>query len=149
MAEQSDARRPGAGPPRDSIFGQARPRRAAPGHPQSWGEANRADTDWPGEDEEDEMHAPYRDWRARELAACDRDYAEFRREQQRRFEADFAAWRQRRRARDTAAAAAPTPTESELPDRGDGERADAPSSEGAGTPRSRGSRGSRGSRTRG
>lgn len=143
MAEQSDARRPGAGPPRDSIFGQARPRRAAPGHPQSWGEANRADTDWPGEDDEDGMHAPYRDWRARELAACDRDYAEFRREQQRRFEADFAAWRQRRRARDTAAAAAPTPAESAPPDRGDGERADAPSSEGAGTPRSRGSRGSR------
>jgi len=153
MAEQSAARRPGSGPPGSSIFDQAgfdqtRARRRGPDHPQSWGEVSATDTDWPGEDEDDDVHAPYRDWRARTMAECDRDYAAFREEKQRQFEADFQDWRRRRRAaRPEKGPAGPGAGGSDAPAAASARPAPdpAPSDDGARRP---GSARSRGSRTR-
>lgn len=38
----------------------------------------------------------YRDWRQRQVESLDRDYDEYRREHQSRFESDFGSWRERR-----------------------------------------------------
>ena len=38
----------------------------------------------------------YHEWRSREIAALDRDYDEYRRENQSRFESDFGSWRNTR-----------------------------------------------------
>lgn len=43
------------------------------------------------------VHDPhYAEWRQRQMAELDRDYEEYRRENQSRFEQEFGAWRQRR-----------------------------------------------------
>jgi hypothetical protein len=44
-----------------------------------------------------DRHDPnYHTWRSREIAALDRDYDEYRRENQSRFESDFGSWRNMR-----------------------------------------------------
>ena len=44
-----------------------------------------------------EHHDPhYRDWRSRQIDELDRDYDEYRRENQSKFESDFGSWRERR-----------------------------------------------------
>jgi len=64
----------GYGPPSD------RPRR--------WAPANRADRH--------DQDPGYRSWRDRQMAAFDRDYDEYRRENQHRFDSEFGSWRQHR-----------------------------------------------------
>lgn len=46
------------------------------------------------------LHDPhYAEWRSRQIEALDRDYDEYRRENQSRFEGDFANWRSRRQTK--------------------------------------------------
>jgi hypothetical protein len=44
----------------------------------------------------DDGHHSYHDWRDRQISSLDRDYDEYRREHQARFESDFSTWRQSR-----------------------------------------------------
>ncbi len=44
---------------------------------------------------DDDQHG-YRSWRNRQISSLDRDYDEYRRENQSRFESEFSAWRQTR-----------------------------------------------------
>jgi hypothetical protein len=48
-----------------------------------------------GNQKNDDPHG-YRNWRDRQVESFDRDYDEYRREHQSRFEGEFAAWRQNR-----------------------------------------------------
>src|SRR4029453_5422200 len=43
-----------------------------------------------------EFYPHYRSWRQRHLGELDRDYDDYRRENQSRFESDFGSWRERR-----------------------------------------------------
>jgi hypothetical protein len=49
---------------------------------------------WQGDDREHDPH--YRSWRDRHMGDLDRDYDDYRRENQSRFENDFTNWRQKR-----------------------------------------------------
>ncbi|MDB5683839.1 MAG: hypothetical protein JWM75_1537 [Sphingomonas bacterium] len=50
-----------------------------------------------GDDARNHHHDPhYRSWRDRQMETFDQDYAEFRRENQSRFETEFGTWRQTR-----------------------------------------------------
>lgn len=50
-----------------------------------------------GHDRSDWGHDPsYRSWRERQIADLDRDYADYRREHQNRFDSEFAGWRRNR-----------------------------------------------------
>ena len=56
---------------------------------------SRAGTsDWSDRSRHEDPH--YSSWRQRQMAELDRDYEEYRRENQSRFEDDFGNWRQRR-----------------------------------------------------
>lgn len=56
---------------------------------------SRAGTsDWSDRSRHEDPH--YRGWRERHMSELDRDYEEYRRENQARFEADFSSWRERR-----------------------------------------------------
>ncbi len=46
-------------------------------------------------DQNDDQHG-YRSWRDRQISSLDRDYDEYRRENQSRFESEFSTWRQNR-----------------------------------------------------
>ncbi len=46
-------------------------------------------------DRDDDQYG-YRSWRSRQISSLDRDYDEYRRENQSRFESEFSAWRQNR-----------------------------------------------------
>jgi hypothetical protein len=65
-----------------------------------WGEdeyrrTSRAGTsDWSDRSRHEDPH--YRSWRDRHMSELDRDYDDFRRENQSRFEDDFGSWRERR-----------------------------------------------------
>jgi hypothetical protein len=48
-----------------------------------------------GHDRDDDVHG-YRNWRDSQISAFDRDYDEYRRENQSRFQSEFATWRQNR-----------------------------------------------------
>ena len=84
-------------------------------HPQSWSEANRGQSNWDqgmshlgygdfsgtlggfgnqrlGSSQDDH----YRSWRDRQLAELDRDYDEYCREREHRFNQDFDSWRRNR-----------------------------------------------------
>lgn len=41
----------------------------------------------------------YREWRQRQISEIDRDYDEYRREHQQKFESEFGTWRERRQAK--------------------------------------------------
>lgn len=46
------------------------------------------------------LHDPhYRDWRQRQIDSLDRDYDEYRRENQSRFESEFTGWREQRKTK--------------------------------------------------
>lgn len=46
------------------------------------------------------MHDPhYKDWRQRQIESLDRDYDEYRRENQSRFESEFTGWREQRKTK--------------------------------------------------
>lgn len=56
---------------------------------------SRAGTsDWTDRSRHEDPH--YHSWRQRQMEALDRDYEDYRRENQSRFESDFASWRERR-----------------------------------------------------
>lgn len=56
---------------------------------------SRAGTsDWSDRSRHEDPH--YRSWRERHIGELDRDYEDYRRENQARFESDFGSWRQRR-----------------------------------------------------
>lgn len=88
-------------------------------HPQSWGEANRGQSDWDreladkhlgygdfsgtlggfgnqtfGSSQDDH----YRSWRDRQMAQLDRDYDDYCREREQQFHSDFDSWRRSRPA---------------------------------------------------
>lgn len=145
MAERSDADGPGSRARGDasrySIFTDRDRGQSRRDHPQSWGEVNTTDTDWPGEDAEDDSHAPYREWRARQIEDYDRDYAEFRREKQREFETDFARWRDRRQNGAVATGGERGETETaRAPDRSATAGTTGPAGEEEARPRARGAR---------
>lgn len=56
-----------------------------------FGSANKSDRS-----REDRFDPHYRSWRDRHLSEIDRDYDDYRAENQSRFESDFAGWRERR-----------------------------------------------------
>ena len=59
-------------------------------------EPDRSDRD---RDDRGRHHDPhYRSWRERQIEALDRDYEDYRRENQSRFETEFAGWRGKRQA---------------------------------------------------
>jgi hypothetical protein len=49
-----------------------------------------------GEGHADDGHHGYHSWRDRQISSLDRDYDEYRREHQARFESEFSTWRQNR-----------------------------------------------------
>jgi len=51
---------------------------------------------WQERGSQDDQHANYRSWRDRQMAEYDRDYADYHRENQSRFETEFGQWRQTR-----------------------------------------------------
>lgn len=56
---------------------------------------SRAGTsDWSDRSRHDDPH--YHSWRQRQMESLDRDYEDYRRENQSRFESDFGSWRERR-----------------------------------------------------
>jgi hypothetical protein len=56
---------------------------------------SRAGTsDWSDRSRHEDPH--YRNWRERHMGELDRDYEDYRRENQARFESDFGSWRERR-----------------------------------------------------
>ena len=58
------------------------------------GSANRSDRSRMGRDDQFDPH--YRSWRDRHMSDLDRDYDDYRAENQSRFESDFGGWRERR-----------------------------------------------------
>ena len=90
-------------------------------HPQSWGEANRGQNNWDRDRERNlgdshlgygdfsgtlggfgnqtfgsSEHDHYRNWRDREMAKLDRDYDDYCREREHKFNQDFDSWRRSR-----------------------------------------------------
>jgi hypothetical protein len=90
-------------------------------HPQSWGEANRGQSNWDRDRERNlgdshlgygdfsgtlggfgnqtfgsSEHDHYRNWRDREMAKLDRDYDDYCREREQKFNQDFDSWRRSR-----------------------------------------------------
>lgn len=90
-------------------------------HPQSWGEANRGQSNWDRDRERNlgdshlgygdfsgtlggfgnqtfgsSEHDHYRNWRDREMAKLDRDYDDYCREREQQFNQDFDSWRRNR-----------------------------------------------------
>lgn len=63
-------------------------------YPQSGFASSRPPQDFVRHDRHYDLE--YQAWRESQIAALDRDYREFRQENQKRFEAEFAGWRQRR-----------------------------------------------------
>jgi len=75
-------------------------------HPQSWGEANRGQNESLGYSEYSgslggfgnhtvgiSEHDHYRSWRDREMAKLDKDYGDYCREREQKFNQDFDSWR--------------------------------------------------------
>lgn len=65
-------------------------------YPHSRSGANRPVTDYVQHDREYDVE--YQVWRDRQMAALDRDYEEYRREKQQRFDENFGSWREKRSA---------------------------------------------------
>jgi hypothetical protein len=90
-------------------------------HPQSWGEANRGQSNWDRDRERNQgdshlgyrdfggtlggfgnqtfassEHDHYRNWRDREMAKLDSDYDDYCREREQQFNQDFDSWRRNR-----------------------------------------------------
>jgi len=96
------------------------------GHAQSWGEANRGQSNWDrGTDDSSLGYSSgmsgtlggfgnqtsfgsgqddhYRSWRDRQLAELDRDYDDYCREREQQFHSDFDSWRRSRSSRSPSA----------------------------------------------
>jgi len=85
--------RPMAGDYGRSGLGQERSR--SPWGRDEYRSTSRAGTsDWSDRSRHDDPH--YRSWRDRQMSELDRDYDDYRRENQSRFESDFGNWRERR-----------------------------------------------------
>lgn len=80
-------------------------------HPQSWGEANRGESESLGFGEfsgtlggfgnqtfGSSEHDHYRNWRDREMSKLDRDYQDYCREREHQFNQDFDSWRRSRQS---------------------------------------------------
>lgn len=99
FAKPSDIRRTGA-----DFGGGTRPYGYSSYADDSYGYASGGDDSWRraeyralyGERDRDEDQYGYRSWRHRQISSLDRDYDEYRRENQSRFESEFSAWRQNR-----------------------------------------------------
>lgn len=90
-------------------------------HPQSWGEANRGQSNWDRDRERNlgdshlgyrdfsgtlggfgnqtfgsSEHDHYRNWRDRDMAKLDKDYDDYCREREQQFNQDFDSWRRNR-----------------------------------------------------
>ena len=65
-----------------------------------WGRDDRTSragpSDFSGRSRRDEFDPHYSSWRDRHLSELDRDYDDYRRENQARFESEFSTWRERR-----------------------------------------------------
>jgi hypothetical protein len=81
------------------------------GHAQSWGEANRGESEGSGYGYTEfggtlggfgnqtfgtSEHDHYRSWRDKQMQQLDNDYADYCRERQQKFHSDFDSWRQNR-----------------------------------------------------
>lgn len=76
---------------RGSRFGQSQEPRS------NWDQDDYRRTSFAGSRESSQHHDPhYQQWRERQLSELDRDYHEYHRERQSRFEDDFGNWRERR-----------------------------------------------------
>jgi hypothetical protein len=60
----------------------------------NWGNYGRSRNDWGRDERHRDPH--YRAWRDRQIDSFDRDYDDYRRENQSRFDNDFSSWRRRR-----------------------------------------------------
>ena len=90
-------------------------------HPQSWGEANRGETESLGYGEfrgtlggfgnqtfGSSQDDHYRSWRDRQMSQLDNDYSDYCREREQQFHSDFDSWRRnRRRESPTATSTSP------------------------------------------
>jgi hypothetical protein len=96
------------------------------GHAQSWGEANRGQSNWDRDRDQGSLGYSsgmsgtlggfgnqtsfgsgqddhYRSWRDRQLAELDRDYDDYCREREQQFHSDFNTWRRSRSSRSPSA----------------------------------------------
>jgi hypothetical protein len=74
----------------DDRFGRSRP-------VGNWNDEDDRRTSFAGSRHSSQHHDPqYHQWRERQLGELDRDYDEYHRERQSRFEDDFGSWRERR-----------------------------------------------------
>jgi len=87
-------------------------------HPQSWGEANRGENESLGysgmggtlggfgnQTFGSSEHDHYRNWRDREMSKLDREYEDYCREREQKFNQDFDGWRRNRQSQSPSASA--------------------------------------------